>query len=248
MAVRRHVLIVDDEKELAELIAYNARKAGYDTTLAHSGRAALDAIAQNTPDLVLLDVMLPELSGTEVAGRIRSNPATSALPIIMITAKGEEVDQLVGLTVGADDYIPKPFSMKVLMARMEAVLRRSQRTGASRRSLAMGGVEVDLETHECFVDGDAAKLTLTEFRLLSALMQAGERVLSRSTLMARAMGPGVTVTERTIDVHITSIRKKLGARAGIVKTVRGVGYRVTSVDDGSENETGLDSAETSAEV
>lgn len=242
MAVRRHVLIVEDEKELAELVAYNARKAGYETTLAHSGRAALDAVAQNMPDLVLLDVMLPELSGTEVAGRLRANPATAALPIIMLTAKGEEVDQLVGLTVGADDYIPKPFSMKVLMARMEAVLRRSQRATANRRSLSLGGVEVDLETHECFVDGEPAKLTLTEFRLLSALMQAGERVLSRSTLMARAMGPGVTVTERTIDVHVTSIRKKLGARAGIVKTVRGVGYRVTAGDDAESEAMGSDEA------
>lgn len=229
MAAKASILVVDDERDLSELLSYNLRKSGYEVHLASTGRAALDAIAQRMPNLVLLDVMLPELSGTEVASRLRSNPATANLPIIMLTAKGEEVDQLVGLTVGADDYIPKPFSMKVLLARIEAVLRRTQRaTPTETRGVQVGGVEVNLETHECAVDGQPVKLTLTEFRLLAALMQAGGRVLSRSALMARAMGQGVTVTERTIDVHITSIRKKLGDRAGIVRTVRGVGYRVTA--------------------
>jgi len=237
MTPPKHVLVVDDEKDLAELLVYNLRRVGYRTSVAHSGRQALEVLATGLPDLVLLDVMLPELSGTEVASRIRSNPLTAATPIVMLTAKGEEVDEIVGLTVGADDYISKPFSMKVLLARVEAVLRRTSRSGDSARLVSLGGVEINVETHEAFVDGELMKLTLTEFRLLSALVQTSERVLSRSSLMARAMGPGVTVTERTIDVHMTAIRRKLGARAGMIKTVRGVGYRATPESDDADTET-----------
>src|SRR5262249_30617124 len=151
--------------------------------------------------------------------------------IIMLTAKGEEVDQLVGLTVGADDYITKPFSMKVLLARVEAVLRRTARASDDRPLIEMGGVQLNMETHEAFTDGEPMKLTLTEFRILSSLIAASGKVLSRHLLMANAMGPGVTVTERTIDVHVTAIRKKLSANAGIIKTVRGVGYRATLDED-----------------
>lgn len=229
MTTPRQILVVEDEKDLSELLVYNLKRAGHQATAVASGRAALAAVASRVPDLVILDVMLPELSGTEVASRLRSNPQTAGVPIIMVTAKGEEVDQIVGLTVGADDYITKPFSMKVLMARVEAVLRRAQRGPAPEaQMLSLGGVQLNTDTHEVFVDGESVKLTLTEFRLLAALIQASGRVLNRAALMAKAMGPGVTVTERTIDVHVTSIRKKLGGRAGIIKTVRGVGYRATA--------------------
>jgi two-component system phosphate regulon response regulator PhoB len=220
------ILIVEDERDIAEITAYNLRKSGYEVALASNGRAALEAIAQKAPDLVILDIMLPELSGTEVASRIRSNPQTASLPIIMVTAKGEEVDQLVGLTVGADDYIAKPFSLKILQARIEAVLRRTKPAALAGKVLSLGPVTINTESHEAHADGEALKLTLTEFRLLSSLVSAQGKVLSRSVLMARAMGPGVTVTERTIDVHITSIRKKLGKYAGLITTVRGVGYRM----------------------
>ncbi|MBI1190155.1 MAG: response regulator [Tepidisphaera sp.] len=224
---RRNILVVEDERDLAELLVYNLNRAGYSVTVASTGRQGLEAVSVRTPDLILLDIMLPELSGTEVAGRIRANPATSHVPIIMLTAKSSEVDQVVGLAVGADDYVPKPFSVKVLLARIEAVLRRTSRGSGEPRLLTMAGVQLNLETHEAMVDGEPMKLTLTEFRLLSALLQANGRVLSRSSLMGRAMGPGVTVTERTIDVHVTAIRKKLNQHAGIIKTVRGVGYRAT---------------------
>lgn len=227
MIQRRHILVVDDEPDIVELLSYNLKQAGYEVSVALNGRQALERVAKELPDLVLLDVMLPGLSGTEVASRIRSNPTTASLPIVMLTAKGDDVDQIVGLTVGADDYIAKPFSMKVVLARLEAVFRRSTRGAGDQRQAVMGGVVMNLETHETLVDGHPAALTLTEFRLLSALIQANGRVLSRSALMARAMGPGVTVTDRTIDVHVTAIRKKLGPHAGIIKTVRGVGYRAT---------------------
>lgn len=229
-----HVLIVDDERELAELLAINLARAGYRTTLAHDGRAALARALELRPDLILLDVMLPELTGTEVAARIRTDPATSGIPIIMLTAKTEEIDQLVGLTVGADDYITKPFSVKVLLARVEAVLRRASRAGTEGAPLRLAGVQIDLATHEVTVDGEPARLTLTEFRLLAALAQANGRVLSRHHLMSKAMGPGVTVTERTIDVHMTAIRKKLGKYGSLIRTVRGVGYRATQEPEMTE--------------
>lgn len=227
MSSRKHILIVDDERDLVELLVYNLRRAGYETSVAFTGRQALDAIAANPPSLVLLDVMLPEFSGTEVASRIRTNPATAELPIIMLTAKSAEVDQIVGLTVGADDYVPKPFSVKVLLARIEAVLRRTNKQPGPQRLFTLGPIELNADTHQALLDGQPLKLTLTEFRLLCALIQASGKILSRGTLMSRAMGPGVTVTERTIDVHVTSIRKKLGNYAPLIKTVRGVGYRAS---------------------
>lgn len=238
MAQHKSILVVEDEKDLAELLAYNLRREQYDVAVVHTGRQALEALAANPPDLLLLDVMLPELSGTEVASRVRMNPATASMPIIMLTAKTGEVDQIVGLTVGADDYVPKPFSMKVLMARIDAVLRRTSRTSTTEvKLLSIGPVQVNHDTHEAFLDGEVIKLTLTEFRLLSSLVQASGRVLSRAALMSKAMGPGVTVTERTIDVHVTSIRKKLGTRAAMLKTVRGVGYRITAdLTEGEEEE------------
>lgn len=227
MSDRKHILVVDDERDLVELLVLNLGKAGFDSSTASTGRQALQSISARRPDLVLLDVMLPELSGTEVASRIRTNPATATLPIIMLTAKSQDVDQIVGLTVGADDYVPKPFSIKVLIARIEALLRRAtQPANVEQRLLRLGPVEINTETHEAFLDSKVMKLTLTEFRILAALVQGDGKVLSRSILMSRAMGPGVTVTERTIDVHVTSIRKRLGTHAPMIRTVRGVGYRL----------------------
>ena len=239
MAPKKQILIVDDERDLVELLGYNLKKAGYDIVTAFNGRAALEAISQRLPDLVLLDIMLPELSGTEVASRIRSNVQTAGIPIIMLTAKGEEIDQLVGLTVGADDYVCKPFSVKVLLARIEAVLRRTGRQGSQEGTLLLGGLRINMETHEAFVNNESVKLTLTEFRLLAALVHAGGRVLNRQMLMARAMGPGVTVTERTIDVHMTAIRKKLTDCSNLIKTVRGVGYRATAEDTADDESTAV---------
>ena len=230
----RLVLVVDDEPDLAELVAFNLAKSGYRTQVAMDGRSALQKISAQVPDLVLLDLMLPGLPGTEIASRLRTDPATAKLPIIMLTAKADEVDQLVGLALGADDYITKPFSMKVLLARVDAVLRRAGESTAGEAGLRMGDLHMDLDTHEVAAAGEPVKLTLTEFRLLAALIQAGGRVLSRRHLMGRAMGPGVTVTERTIDVHMTAIRKKLGPCGGLIRTVRGVGYRAASEPEGAE--------------
>lgn len=230
----KSILIVEDERDLADLMAFNLGKSGYRTRVARDGHSALNLVADERPDLILLDVMLPELSGTEVASRLRTSPATSKIPLIMVTAKADEVDQLVGLAVGADDYITKPFSMKVLTARIEAVLRRTGESPQSGSMLTLGDMSINLESHEVTVSGSVIKMTLTEFRLLSALVQAQGRVLSRRHLMSRAMGPGVTVTERTIDVHMTAIRKKLGPCGGMIRTVRGVGYRAAADSDGAD--------------
>jgi two-component system phosphate regulon response regulator PhoB len=221
------VLIVEDERDLAEMLAFNLQKEGYRTVVAHDGRTGLRKAAEEHPNIILLDLMLPQMGGTEVAARIRTDPATANTPIIMVTAKADEIDQLVGLGVGADDYITKPFSIKVLLARMDALLRRATPASPAPTEgvLRLGGVRIDLPTHQVTVDEQEVRLTLTEFRLLAALVQASGRVLTRQHLMSRAMGPGITVTERTIDVHMTAIRRKLGPYGSCIVTVRGVGYR-----------------------
>ena len=233
-AARPVVLVVDDEKDLVELIAYNLKRNGYDVLTANSGDAAIDVAKSERPSLVLLDLMLPGTSGTEVARRLKADARTRAIPIVMLTAKSEETDVVVGLTLGADDYVTKPFSMKILLARLGSVLRRAEAAPAgdggdgpaasSAGVLKAGPLAIDPAKHEVTVDGEAVKLTLTEFKLLSALVSARGRVLTRDQLMDKAMGVDVAVTDRAIDVHVTAIRKKLGPAHWLVRTVRGVGY------------------------
>ncbi len=219
------ILVVEDEPDLGELIAYNLRIEGYAVEVARDGAEALKGVEREVPHLILLDLMMPRLSGQQVAERLKQAPGTSKIPIIMLTAKSEERDELQGLELGADDYITKPFSMSVLMARVGTVLRRAG-VGTPSKPLGIGPLTIDEQIHRATLDGEAMKLTLTEFRLLWALVSANGRVLSRRALISSAMGPGVTVTERTIDVHVTSIRRKLGKHASMVSTIRGVGYRL----------------------
>ncbi|MAY74502.1 MAG: DNA-binding response regulator [Phycisphaerae bacterium] len=224
----KRILIVDDEVDLSELLSYNLSRAGYTTRVVHDGRNGLEAARSFEPDLIVLDVMMPEMSGFEVANRLRRDAATRQTPIIMLTAKSGETDELSGLSSGADDYVTKPFSMRVLEARIEAVLRRSARAIEVEPSEGQqfGPLSLNPETHEAMLDGTPLKLTVTEFRLLESLIGSAGKVMSRKSLINDALGPGVTVTERTIDVHVTSIRKKLGPRADLIRTVRGVGYRL----------------------
>lgn len=223
----KRILIVDDETDLAELVSFNLTREGYTTRVVHNGKDALQAVAEFSPDLVVLDVMMPGLTGTEVAKRLRRSGQHAAIPIIMLTAKSAEQDELQGLEAGADDYITKPFSVNVLAARIEAVLRRVEAPTDEKPEVhEFGPIRIDTTVHEAKVDGETLTLTVTEFRVLRALVDASDRVLSRQALIEIAMGPGVTVTERTIDVHVTAIRKKLGEHAGLIKTIRGVGYRL----------------------
>ncbi len=227
MGTKQHILVVEDEQDIAELIAMNLRSAAYEVTTSGDGRSGLAKASSLRPDLLILDLMLPNLSGSEVARRLRAAPATASIPIIMLTARAGEGDQVAGLALGADDYITKPFSMKVLLARVQALLRRAADAPKPAERLTLGPIEVDTGAHEARVGGETAGLTLMEFRLLTALLMADGRVLSRADLMRRAMGPGVLVTERTIDVHITALRRKLGAAGSLIRTVRGVGYRAS---------------------
>jgi DNA-binding response OmpR family regulator len=234
---RKKVLIVDDEKDIVDLVAYNLSRNGYDTLIAGDGNDALDSASKNGPDLIILDLMLPGIDGMEVARRLKADAQTANIPIIMLTAKGEETDVVVGLTLGADDYVTKPFSMKVLLARVGSVLRRAESgPGAPGEGglLRAGPLSIDTLKHEVSVNSDVIKLTLTEFKLLSALLTARGRVLTRDQLMDKAMGTDVFVTDRAIDVHITAIRKKLGEASWLVNTVRGVGYRLRESPDDND--------------
>ena len=226
MTENRRILVVEDEKDLAELGAMKLQRAGYEPHQAHDGRSGLTMAGRIKPDLILLDVMLPELTGIEVAQRLRVDPATADIPIIMLTAKAAEADEVVGLTAGADDYITKPFSLGVLLARIETVLRRASPETPRSVVLSTGPIEIRTDTHRVLVDGEEVKLTLTEFRVLSCLIEGRGAVQTRKELMRRAIGPGVRVTPRTIDVHVTALRRKLGGAGGLIETIRGVGYRI----------------------
>lgn len=220
---------MEDEHDLAEVIALNLVRAGYEPRVVYDGRSGVETAKTDPPDLVLLDVMLPELSGTEVAQRLRVEPSTSHIPIIMLTAKSAEADEVAGLAAGADDYITKPFSRAVLLARIESVSRRIASDGSRTATLKAGPVRVDLDSHRVIVGDGEVRLTLTEFRLLTTLIEGQGSVLSRKALIDRAIGPGVRVTPRTIDVHVTALRRKLGNAGQMIETERGVGYRLTAL-------------------
>jgi DNA-binding response OmpR family regulator len=236
---KKRILVVDDEQDLLDLITYNLQRNGYDVLTAQNGNDVLALAAQESPDLILLDLMLPGSDGTEVARRLKADPRTTNIPLVMLTAKGEETDVVVGLTLGADDYITKPFSMKILLARLAVVLRRADPPiiASDTQMLRAGPLSIDTSRHEASVNGEPMKLTLTEFKLLTALVQARGRVLTRDQLMDKAMGTDVFVTDRAIDVHVTAIRKKLGEASYLIHTVRGVGYRLQeSRDEESSDE------------
>lgn len=218
------ILVVEDESDLAETLCYNLQREGHRCDCVSSGSSALERLRVQPPDLIILDRMLPGLSGEEVLKRIKSDPTTARIPVVMLTAKAEESDQLVGFALGADDYITKPFSLKVLLARVAAVIRRNQTPTESADVMVCGPVQLDTARHEVTVEGVSVHLTATQFRLLKTLMGAQGRVLSRTNLIDAAFGTNVAITDRTIDVHLTSVRRKLGEAAGWVQTVRGVGY------------------------
>ena len=219
------VLIVEDDRALADVLIYNLKQAGYDTLLARDGQDGMSQAELRLPDLVVLDLMLPVIDGLEVCRRLRRNPATRGMLILMLTAKSEETDQVVGFSVAADDYVTKPFSVKVLLERVRALLRRTQ-TETDQREIAVSqAVRIDRRRHQATIDGEPIELTLSEFRLLDALVRQPGRAFSRTELIDSALGGDALVLERTIDVHIRSLRKKMGPHAELIETVRGIGYR-----------------------
>ena len=221
------VLIVEDEPDIRDVLAWHLEREGYRVTRSADGAQALREIAAQPPDLVLLDLMLPGLGGLEVCRRLRQDPATAGLPVIMLTAKGDEVDRIVGLEVGADDYIVKPFSPKEVLARVRAVLRRSA-GGPPTGRLSAGTVVLDPATHEVTAAGTPLVLTPKEFDLLRALLEARGRVLSREFLLDRVWGYARAdeVESRTVDVHVRRLRAKLGEEGRRILTVKTAGYRM----------------------
>jgi len=219
------ILVVEDDRSLADVLDYNLRQEGYETHVSYDGQDGLNQSKLRDPDLVVLDLMLPVIDGLEICRRVRADPVTRNQLVLMLTAKGEETDQVAGFSVGADDYVAKPFSVKVLLERVKALLRR--RDGASQNDdvFVSQGILVDRERHRVTADERVLDLTPSEFGLLEALIRQPGRVFSRSELIDAALGGDSLVLERTIDVHIRALRKKLDAHADLIETVRGVGYR-----------------------
>jgi two-component system phosphate regulon response regulator PhoB len=225
--VATDVLVVEDEPDIRNLIVHHLVREGFRCRIATTGAEALQRVRTAAPDLVVLDLMLPEMDGLEVCRRLRSAAATAAIPIIMLTAKADEIDRVVGLEMGADDYVGKPFSPKELVARVRAVLRRT-RPGEATQSVAVGGVSLDASRHLVTVDGRPIELTPKEFDLLHALLESAGRVLSREHLLNRVWGYARAdeIESRTVDVHIRRLRAKLGAEERRIATIKGVGYRL----------------------
>jgi two-component system, OmpR family, phosphate regulon response regulator PhoB len=224
------VLVVEDEPAIAELLAVNLRHNGFTPVVSHDGESAQIEMDGVLPDVVLLDWMLPGLSGVELARRWRAHPRTKSVPILMLTARGSEPDKIQGLDAGADDYITKPFSTQELLARIRAVLRR-RTPEAAADTVQMGALRLDAATHRVHLGEDEIKLGPTEFRLLHYLMKYPERVHTRSQLLDKVWGDHVFIEERTVDVHIKRLRESLGIAGVMVETVRGAGYRFCKVEN-----------------
>ena len=220
------ILAVEDEDDIAELIRYNLEREGYRVVTTSTGEAALQEAACRTPNLVLLDLMLPGVDGLEVCRRLKADNRTAKIPVIMVTARGEEADVVAGLELGADDYVVKPFSPRVLLARTRTVLRRRRETPAEETAtLAIHGIEIHPGRHEVRVDGRTVELTATEFKILHFLARRPGWVFTRYQIVDGIRGANYPVTERSVDVQIVALRKKLEPHGKLIETIRGVGYR-----------------------
>ena len=226
------ILIVEDEPDIVELLVYNLDQAGFKTDAVLNGADALERVKIEPPDLILLDLLLPEVDGLEICRTLKRDPETASIPIIMLTAKGEAIDRIVGLELGADDYITKPFSPREVMLRVRAVLRRAPNVPRSRpaNQIQIDDLKIDLDRHQVFSDGGVIDLTATEFKILSLFAHSPGRVFTRSILMDAVWGQEYYGIERTMDTHVSRLRRKLGRKLGQfgerIETVHGVGYRL----------------------
>jgi two-component system phosphate regulon response regulator PhoB len=228
---REKILVVEDEEDLVEMMSYNLGREGFRVMASRNGLEGLRRARRDAPDLVLLDLMLPDVDGLEVCRRLRRDPLTARLPVIIVTAKGEESDVVLGLGVGADDYVTKPFSPKELVARVKAVLRRGPPRGEEGppERVVRGPLVVDAARHEAVLSGKVLGFTATEFRLLHFLAAHPGRVFTRDQLLRRVMGENAVVVDRNVAVHVRALRKKLGQARDLIETIRGVGYRFQDV-------------------
>ncbi len=226
----KSILVIDDEEDIRELLDYNLTKEGFRVYTEPDGNSGLKVIRERRPDLIVLDLMLPGLDGLDVCRIVKNDKELSHIPIVMLTAKGEEEDVITGLELGADDYITKPFSMYILIARIKAIFRRIESRSEKRDSVSpiiVGPLIIDTQKYQVLVNKNEVKLTPTEFNILKLLALNEGKVLTRKQLLSNIQGNSVDfVTERTIDVHLTSLRKKLGNEGWMIETVRGVGYRL----------------------
>ena len=220
------IYCVEDEASIRELVVYTLQATGYEAQGFADGKAFSAALEQQLPDLVLLDIMLPGEDGLQILKKLRANPYTADLPVIMVTAKGTEFDKVIGLDSGADDYIAKPFGMMELVSRVKALLRRTRKEKEPARALECGKLALNHDTHRVLVDGQEVVLTYKEFELLEYLLENRGIVLTRDKILDRIWGFAADVETRTLDVHIRSLRQKLGAGGELIETVRGVGYRI----------------------
>ncbi|MDP4599266.1 MAG: response regulator [Pseudomonadales bacterium] len=223
---RAKVVIIEDEPDIIEVMSYNLKREGYQVSASRRGDEGLNLVRNQSPALVLLDLMLPGTDGLSICQQLKADPITRDIPIIIVSAKGEESDVVIGLGLGADDYIAKPFSPRELLARVKAVLRRGPvREDQQKERIQIKDLMIDTTRHEVVIAGVQVKLTATEFKLLFQLASQPGRAFSREQLLNRVVGEGVIVVDRNIDVHIRSVRKKLGVLSHMVQTIRGVGYR-----------------------
>ena len=229
--VKTKILVIEDEPDILEVIQYNLEREGHKVIACRNGELGLSRIRTDDPDLVILDLMLPGMDGVEVCRQVKSDPVTRAIPVIMVTAKSEESDIVLGLGIGADDYITKPFSPKELLARVKVVLRRGPlraESGGGDR-VVRGPLSIDMARHEARIDSAILTLTPTEMRLLHFLASHPGRVFPRAHLLSRVIGEDAIVTDRNIDVHVRALRQKLGDNGDWIETVRGVGYRFAEI-------------------
>lgn len=234
---KQTILVVDDEDNIRELVAYNLKAEGFSVEEAATGEQALESCKAQKPALVLLDIMLPDIDGLEVCTRLKRDPATSTIPIIMITAKSEEVDKVLGLEMGADDYITKPFGVREMLARVKALIRRSNKAeppaadNGGESQLSAAGITIDVNSYKAYRMDKPLQLTLKEFELLNALIANRGKVLTRDYLLDTIWGYEYYGETRTVDVHIRHLRKKLEDEGTLIETVRGVGYRFSQEDE-----------------
>ncbi|MDC3981924.1 response regulator [Polyangium jinanense] len=219
------ILVVEDEPALLKVLDYNFRQAGHEVVLAARGEEGIRLARERRPDVILLDMMLPDIQGTEVCRSLQQSEETRETPVVIVSARGDEVDRVVGFELGAVDYVVKPFSVRELLLRVQAILRRVKARTTERRVLQFGRLRIDDEAHRVWVDGVEIELTLLEFKLLLALYENRERVQTRGALLEGVWGMDVDITTRTVDTHVKRLRDKLGPAGDYVQTVRGIGYR-----------------------
>ncbi|MCL2011650.1 MAG: winged helix-turn-helix domain-containing protein [Cystobacterineae bacterium] len=230
-----HILLIEDEADLQRILEFNLRQAGHEVSAALRGRQGIQLARERSPEFIILDLMLPDMAGTEVCKLLKRDAATEAIPILMLTAKGEEVDRILGFELGADDYLTKPFSVRELLLRIDAILRRARGEGALQLPIRFGKLCVEREAHRVFVGEKEVELTAIEFKLLVTLYERKNRVQSRTSLLDNVWGIDADITTRTVDTHVKRLREKMGQAGDYIETIRGVGYRFAELpkEDGS---------------